>query len=60
MEKMVLSKALIGKELSENVYNRRGQLLMKSGTLLTESNVVLLKKNEISEVFIADEVVEAE
>jgi hypothetical protein len=51
---------LIGKELSENVYNRRGQLLMKSGTLLTESNVDLLKKNEISEVFITDEVVEAE
>jgi hypothetical protein len=57
MEKMVLSKTLIGKELSENVYNRRGQLLMKSGTLLTESKVDLLKKNEISEVFIADEVV---
>jgi hypothetical protein len=57
---MVLSKALIGKELSENVYNRRGQLLLKSGTLLTESKVDLLKKNEISEVFIADEVVEAE
>jgi hypothetical protein len=60
MEKMVLSKALIGKELSENVYNRRDQLLMISGTLLTESKIDLLKKNEISEVLIADEVVEAE
>ncbi|WP_123042583.1 hypothetical protein [Cohnella candidum] len=60
MEKMVLSKMLIGKELSENVYNHRGQLLMKSGTLLTDSKIDLLKKNEILEVSIADEVVEAE
>jgi hypothetical protein len=60
MEKVALSKALIGKELSENVYNRRGQLLMISGSLLTESKVDLLKKNEISEVLITDEVIEAE
>ncbi len=52
MEKQFLGKALIGKKVAQDILDNKGVLLMKSGTILTETKVTLLQKYNIVQVFV--------
>lgn len=54
MEKQFLGKAVIGKQVAQDITDKRGVLLMKSGTVLTEAKVALLQKNNIVQVFVKE------
>jgi hypothetical protein len=52
MEKKFLGKALIGKQVAQDLTDNKGVLLMRSGTVLTEAKVALLQKYHIVQVFV--------
>ncbi|RED89074.1 MULTISPECIES: hypothetical protein [Cohnella] len=54
MEKKFLGKALIGKQVAQDITDKKGVLLMRSGTVLTEAKVALLQKYHIVQVFVKE------
>ncbi|MBW5449377.1 response regulator [Cohnella sp. CFH 77786] len=48
--KRMVNEYLIGKVVTENVYNKQGKLLLRAGKTVSETMVELLKKNNIRHV----------
>jgi hypothetical protein len=53
MKKFFVSYIIIGKKLSNDIYNSDGLLLMQAGVVLTTFKIDLLQKNNIVEVNVA-------